>query len=141
MNIYIRTNLETDLNFITNSILKSARKNKQFSDISNSVYFNHLETIIKKRLNNSQCLVACNHEDAWQVFGYIIFRRIENVVIIDYIYVKELYRDLDISKALINALQIKENDIVYNTILAENVKAKHLAKSVKAIYDPFLLTN
>ena len=138
LNIYIRSILANDVNFILNSFLKSFKKSNLAKDVNNQTYYNFLQAKIKQKFKTHQILVACSYDDPNQIFGYVIFCELENKAIaIDYIYVKEIFREMKIANALIDKLNT-ENKIVYNTVLAESSRSKHIAKKLKSIYNPFL---
>lgn len=140
MNIIIRRVLESDHSFILSSMMKSLRNHEMFKDMNNSNYYNFFESLIKAKIKSNHCLVACNAEDAWQVYGYIISNELGPAIAIDFVYVKELYREMKICSALLS--KANPNSLpVFNSIKAESIRQKNICKKMKAQLNVFLLTN
>lgn len=140
MEIIIRKNLKSDENFILNSFLKSFRSNEQAKDIANKFYFEVLEQKIKRVLKQEdRCFVAVNSEDPDQIFGYILFKDLGGVLILDYVYTKDVFRGLKIATALINKVGTEGRQTIINTTKADTTRKKVLCQKLKSQYCPFLL--
>lgn len=141
MDVYIRKAINGDQNLILNSFLKSWRNSDFAKDINNSTYFKYLEQIIKNKLLNSDINVACDPENPTQIFGWIISKTYKSgeqkILAIDYVWVKEIWRDAKIAQALINNLEPAGKSVI-NTVRAEGTRNRHLCKLYKSQHNPFL---
>lgn len=101
--IQFREAQASDLPFIYNSWLKSARK--AYPDLSNQEYFQMKKIECTELIKNSNCLIACHLEDPNFIFGYLVYKIIaDDVCILHWGYVKNVNRGFGIFTKLINAV-------------------------------------
>lgn len=140
MEIILRQNLKDDTNFILNSFMKSFRDNEQNKHIANRFYYDVLQAKLKRVLEQKdRAFVACNAEDPEQIFGYILYKKTADSLIIDYVYVKDIFRQQGLANALIAKVQPAQYKDVINTTLADTARKRAMAQKLKAQFCPFLL--
>lgn len=138
MQIFLRKSIESDIPFISDSIQRHLREKLTFKDMNNTTFYAMMKAFIAFKHKRGCILVASAVDDPSQIYGYMIARDFIDFVAIDFIYVKEPVREMRIATELIKKLNINGRK-VFNTILPENGRQKHMCKTVKAIYNPFLL--
>jgi len=93
---------EDDLNFITNSWMKSYKKH---AGVRSDVYFVEHHKLIHFILRKSHILIACNSQNADQIFGYIVYEK--NIfTIIHFAFVKQMFRGIGIFKQLFDEASV-----------------------------------
>lgn len=108
--VAIRQGAVSDLALIRNSWTKSYGKHSPAGDcragswarIPQAVYEYEQHRLIGRLLERALVLVACNPEDADQIFGYIVAEQQEQPVY-HYLYVKDSFRKLGIATQLYGA--------------------------------------
>lgn len=136
---HIRPAQETDIPFILNSWLKSFRMGTFNVNVANTIYFTEQHKLVEKILKRSTVLIACESNDVANIYGYIVFEKIEGILTIHYMYIKHTFRGLGLSKVLLeNAGHDKEAGGLYthNTRVGEKVAIK-----ANLVYHPYLLIN
>ncbi len=93
-----------DFNFIANSYLKSYRDAPATKHLINQIYYDLYKDKLTYMLENSDVTVACSDEDADQILGYLISSEIHGKPIVHYVYVKHLFRQMGVAKALLTAM-------------------------------------
>lgn len=98
----IRPLLSADVPFVYNSWLKSYRDSPMVKSIPNTIYYAEHHKVIENLLKQTNCLaaVACNPEDANQIYGYIVGEMIEKALCVHWVYCKHPFRGNGIAKAL-----------------------------------------
>lgn len=107
--LYIRTEMPSDINFILNSWLKSYRNSKKTKKMTNDEYYTKQSKLIFELLQSSQIRVACNPEDIKQIFGYIVY---EVSGVVHFAYTKQVYRKFGVLKALLVQANLYNKPIV-----------------------------
>lgn len=101
---HLRDPLETDIDFLFNSWLKSYRHSNECNAMNNEVFFKRFGKIITKILGDSTIIVACNPDDQDQIYGYLAYKTLDDVFVLHYIYVKYPYRKLGIAKKMLDTV-------------------------------------
>jgi len=114
--IFVRLANDTDIDFITSSWLNSFRDGYFNATVPNRVYYNQHHKVLERLVPSSTILVACNSERPQQIFGWLCFQVVDNVLILHYVYVKNMFREQGIAARLFN--YVMENDSLG---LAQNV--------------------
>jgi ribosomal protein S18 acetylase RimI-like enzyme len=105
--IHIRDATEKDLSFITSSFMQSYYPQ---SSLGFDEYKHFQNKLVKNLLKRSFNIIACDDIDKDLIFGYCIHDLYMNDAVIHYIYVKALYRRMNISKQLMKeALNDREH--------------------------------
>jgi hypothetical protein len=137
--IRLRPANEEDVNFIFNSWLKSFRNSAFARHIPNSIYYTEQHKLIEKLVKNFSVIIACNDEDASQVYGWICAGEVQNIFCLHYIYVKHSFRSMGIAKLLFNSFK---HDPSTAGIYTHHCRiADTMASKTNMIYDPYILTN
>ena len=128
--IQFRLACPEDESFIFNSWLKSYRDSDSVKHITNTVYFKRHHEKIEKLLKTSSVVCAVNPDDPRQIFGYVVFQIIDEVVCVHYIYVKQPYRGLGIARSIMRAIKpdLGQSAFVFT----------HLTKTGKSLYSKFM---
>jgi GNAT superfamily N-acetyltransferase len=99
----LRPATQTDFNFIANSYLKSYRDAPGNQYLINQLYYDTFSQRLNYMIETGTVTVACSDEDAEQILGYLISGETHGKPIAHYVYVKRLFRQLGIAKALLEA--------------------------------------
>lgn len=104
--ITIREPSLEDTSFILNSWLKSFRNSFFARVCPNDIYYKFQAEIIKWCLENHEVKVLCVKEDEYQIVGYIVYGYIDQEIVnIDYLYVKQTFRRMGIAERLIEEMK------------------------------------
>lgn len=125
-----------DIPFIFSSWLKSYRSSLHVKNISNTVYYGEHHKVLERLMKRSEALIACNPEDANQIYGYLIYEKITGILVTHYCYVKQPYRRLGICHQLLSAAgRDKDEPFVYTheTFLGEKISGR-----LRAMYNPYV---
>lgn len=94
---------ETDLNFVLNAWMKSYRDSKR--SIKNAAYFTGQQKLIGALGERRRLIIGCDADAPEWIAGFVCGIPLEdNRILIDYVYVKQPYRERGVAKALIAAL-------------------------------------
>jgi hypothetical protein len=94
---------EDDKNFVINSWLKSYSK---YSEAPGDVFYHEHHKLITSFIESltdpeNVIMIACDIDDTDVIYGYVAYQK-NTVPIIHYIFVKELFRKLNIAKELMS---------------------------------------
>lgn len=127
---------QQDVAFIFNSWLKSNRHSAGLFDVPTPVYFAQHHLLIEGLLKNCTTTMACNVDDASQIFGFIVYETVEGTPVIHYIYVKEPYRQLGLGRVLTEQAQIDINKPFFTTHRTKVMRI--LDQKFPVIFNPYL---
>lgn len=137
-----RSRTEGDHNFIFASWMRSFRSNSQWAkQISSGIYNTKHPKLINELLANSGSIVACSSDMPDQIFGFAIYQpSVENIAVIHWLYVKEIYRKMGVGNAL-----FRETLMAANHDLKMPVAVTHDSRNLKwasekynLVYNPYL---
>lgn len=134
--IKLRDPQADDFSFVFNSWLMSNQENEDSKRMKKSTYFKIYKQILDSVLVKANILVACNPDDEAQVYGYLVYNRLD-LLVVHYIYVKYTYRKLGIARAMLKHLEPEVPDKQFICTFANRVydrKKQHY----NVIYDPSL---
>lgn len=141
--IKIRPATQDDVKFIFNSWLKSYKHSKFAKPIISTIYFTEHHRIIESMLKNYETLVACNADDPDQIYGFANGDLIQGVFCINYVYVKQSFRNFKICTKLLLALgydSTKASVRSHETRISEKITdGKDFFK--KNMYHPYIMLN
>lgn len=129
--ILVRHANDLDIDFITSSWLNSFRDGYFNSTVPNRVYFNQHHKILEQLLPTSTTLVACNSENPGHIFGWLCFQIVDRVMILHYVYIKNLMREQGIAQRLFDYVLKNESlDIAQNVVMTthQTQKSKNFVK-------------
>jgi GNAT superfamily N-acetyltransferase len=135
--IQIRNISDADVGFVFNSWLKSYRNSNFSRDIPNSIYFGSHHKLIERLISRSEVKIACNAEDAGQIYGYIVAEKVQGILTLHYMYVKHTYRNMGIGKVLLN--QFEWDFSTAGCYTHETKIVSRLAAKYNLAYHPYLL--
>ena len=125
---------DLDVDFITNSWLESFRDGYFNSTVPNRVYFHEHHKILEAILPRSQVLVMCNAERPDQILAWMCYELVDNVMVVHYVYVKNLLRKKGLAWRLFDFAQGNvANDVVKNVVVTthQTYKSKSFIKGRK----------
>jgi predicted GNAT family acetyltransferase len=144
--VKIRTYQPDDFNFVVNSWLNSSHELFPARKI-NKKYYNKMQTpLFASIIGTSNILVACNSEDPNHIFGYVVFERLGNEVIVHFIYVKKELRTFGIARQMIEsgipewgkqAIAITSMPNLQKT--TEDEERVDVMRKWNLVYDPYIL--
>jgi len=136
-NIQLRKAGQEDVGFIFNAWLKSYKFSLFSKNITNTIYYAEHHKVIERLLKTHETIIACNSEDPSQIFGFINAGRVDGIFCLNYIYVKQPFRNLSIGKTLLNAF---DHDPSSASVYTHHTRAAdRLAAKYHMIYHPYLL--
>jgi hypothetical protein len=115
--ISFRSYLPGDLHFILSTWLRGLYYgNDYFREIEDKVYFKNYENIIKHILAKPSVRidVACLKEDDSVILGYTVTEKKDDKNILHWVFVKNIWRGIGISKDLLDPLEIKTTTHITN---------------------------
>jgi GNAT superfamily N-acetyltransferase len=137
MPIRLRTANQEDIPFIFNSWLKSYRSSTFAKGISSTVYFSEHHKVIRRIIDSSTIIIACNEEEPSQIYGWICAGKTDGIFTLHYTYVKKPFRNFGLGKQLLNAF---EHDPTYAAIYThQTTHATRLAGKYNFVYHPYVL--
>lgn len=124
---HFRAATADDLNFIYDSWCKSL-----WPEFQHVNQFRDLQGYrIKKILDYSSALVACDVEDPSIIFGYVVFE----LDLLHWIYVKYPFRKMGLATDMLK--NIPYTALFYHS--HRNKAGKHLARKMNSRFNPFVL--
>lgn len=136
--VRLRPATDTDVPFIFNSWLKCYRHSPNTKGCENPVYFAQHHKVLEGLCKRAAITIACNQNDISQIYGYICNERIENILCIHFLYVKEIYRKFGIAKILAESAGFKADTpsfYTHRTFVSESLEKKF---ERLLIYNPYL---
>lgn len=137
--VVIREASEGDVSFLFSSWLKSFRKGTMCYGVDDTIYFNEQHKLVERLLLSSKVLLACEPEDPANIYGYLVYEKIDNIMVIHYAYVKHTFRCMGVFNALFAASGQDKNlggAHTHTTSLASRLALKY-----NLIYHPYILMN
>jgi len=127
-----------DESFIYSSWLKSYRNSDFGSLMSNATYFKFTQLIIERILSRASVVVACDEKDSQTILGYIVSEPSGSNQVVQYVYVKEIYRNLGLAKHLLDHVtESKPFTYTHHTRAISTLLSKK--KLPNATFNPYLL--
>lgn len=115
--VSIRPTVPSDLNFIISSWKKCYKQSATNYWVPSIVYERRqLDTITRLIERGCSILVACNSQDFNEIFGYLVYERIDDVNIAHFLYIKSEQRRQGIG----SALMVKAGFDLTDTILVSH---------------------
>lgn len=134
--VRLRPATEADVPFIFNSWLRCYRHSQNTRGAENPVYFAQHHKVLEGLCKQAEIIVACNSEDISQIYGYVCHEKVDDVPVMHFIYVKEIYRKFGVSNLLLETLNISKDTpffYTHRTFISES-----LEKKFRMIYNPYL---
>ena len=127
-----------DESFIYSSWLKSYRNSDFGSLMNNDVYFKYTQLIIARILSRATITIACDEKDSQTILGYIVSEPSGANQVVQYVYVKEIYRNLGLAKHLLDHVtEGKSYTYTHHTRAVSTLLSKK--KLPNATFNPYLL--
>lgn len=137
--VRLRKANQEDVGFIFNSWLKSYKFSLFAKNITNTIYFAEHHKVIERLLKSNETIIACNDADPTQIYGFVNGGFVDGIFCLNYIYVKQSFRNLGIGKTLLNYFEHDPSSAAvytHHTRIAERLAAKY-----NLVYHPYLLIN
>ena len=136
MPIRLRKATEEDIPFIFNSWLKSYRKSEFAKDITATVYFSEHHKVLRRLIDTSQVIIACNQDSPDQIYGWICAGMTDGIFTLHYLYIKKPFRNFGIAKNLLNAF---EHDPTFASVCTHVTRhGSKLASKYNFVYHPYI---
>jgi hypothetical protein len=123
----------SDLNHIYHSWLKSCRKT--YANIDPREYYATYKREIEDILSRSEVAVACDPRDPGHIYGYVVYKKAGEALILHYAYTKGPFRRLGVFKSILKSLKSGDDPIA---ITHKNFRTENQLKSYKLIFRPEL---
>lgn len=121
-----------DINYVTSTWLDSLWHSKEYKNMKKSIFYESHNKAILRRMQHLNCIIACNPDDPYVIFGYIVYSRPD---VIQFGYVKGGFRGFGIFKALIKEAFGAKVSPKYVTHITEH--AREMIKKHDIQYDPY----
>jgi len=132
----IRESFEGDCNFILNSWFRSFKSGspEMFYCCPHKLYKPWMRRYQMGVLEKgARALIAASSEDMNQILGWILYYP-QKPLIVEYIYVKDVYRNLGIASGLLQKLGIRRGDAILANSLTKpcfHIKAYDIIKLIE----------
>lgn len=137
--VALREANSNDVSFIFNAWLKSYRSSPYVKFVNQQIYFAGQHKLIENLIKVCKVIIACNPEDSEQIYGFMVAEKIESILCIHYIYVKQPFRALGIGKLLLNSVKHDiNNPCIYTHFTVVGGK---LAEKYNIYFHPYVLLN
>ena len=113
----------SDLPYVFNSKLKAMRAD--FATMRTSIFFDTYRPKVQELVANSDILIACFKNDPDLIYGYVIYTKLEDILIIHWINVKLPFRRMGLATKMLEQLGKKKDDPAFSTY---NSKYKEAAE-------------
>ena len=137
--IAIRNVFPEEHNFILNSWIKSGYRSKTLEPVAKEIYTLNQHEVISSLLVRSKVIVAQELNNPENIYGYICYDYIDGIFVLHYAYTKQIYRNLEIFKHLLQHAA-KDNPVTgfytHHTKVCEKIMPK-----LNLLYNPYLLIN
>lgn len=136
--VQIRAATEADVPFIFNSWLKSYQGSVTARSIAAPVYFDFQHKAIEALLQKCNVLVACEQADPTQLYGYLVYERIDEVPVLHYAYVKHAFRQMGILGLILAYGALSPREQAFYTHETPTCLKIIRSKSLPLVYNPYL---
>lgn len=139
--ISIRDGLEGDVSFIFSSWLKSFRGGSGLFTkyVDNTIYFSEQHKVIERLLKRCTVKIATDPADPATIYGYVVYERMDGILIVHYAYVKQTFRAMGVLRQLLKSIDQDWNSaglFTHSTLLGSRLALKY-----SLIYHPYILMN
>lgn len=124
--------------FIFNSWLKSYQSSHTVRNIAAPVYFDFHHKLIELILQKCNVLVACEIADHNQLYGYLVYEKVEDIPVFHYAYVKHSFRQMGILGLLLAFANLSTREQAFYTHETPTLLKIVRSKSLPAVYNPYL---
>lgn len=124
-----------DKNFIVATCLRNLfYSSPVFANIPKDTFMANYHNVVIRLLEESTVKIACMQEDPSIILGYVIYKQPETdgVSVLDFIFVKQMWRKIGIAKALM------PKNVVAVTHITKQGLSMLPTKLPGAVYNPFL---
>lgn len=109
--IKIREAILEDVPFIMATWLRSYLSDMKHPKPARPIYFKRHHELIERNQHRFNAIIACSQDDENLILGYIVY---DEKDVIQYAYVKEVYRKLGVFTKLLIHLKGESKDIEYS---------------------------
>lgn len=138
--ISIRDGQEGDVPFIFSSWLKSFRVGLVCKHVDNTIYFTEHHKVAERIMKRATVKIATDPADPATIYGYLVYERIDGILVVHYAYVKHTFRAMGVLRQLMATI---EHDFNRNTGLFTHstIISARLSLKYNLIYHPYILMN
>lgn len=134
--VRLRPATESDVNFIFKSWLRCYRHSFNTRGCENPVFFAQHHKLIEGLCKKASIVIACNHDDISQIYGFICSEMVDNLPVIHFVYVKEMFRRMGVAALLAENAGFKREAPVFYT--HRTYSSEGLEKKFAMVYNPYL---
>ena len=134
--VYFRDAQPEDVSFIFNSWLKSYRNAKAVSHVPSSIYYTEHHKVLEKILKTCNVTIASNPMDKSQIYGYVVFEKIDGFNVFHYAYTKHPFRKMGIMNALVRT--VHRDPSVGCLYTHDTAIGSRIAPKYNGVYHPYL---
>ncbi len=135
--IRLRNATDSDVPFIFNSWLKNFRTSPTTLGIASPVFYQQHHKVLEGLCKRASLTVACNNTDIGQIYGYLCCEKVEDTLVIHFIYVKETFRRLGVARMLLEAQGWGPKMPIFYTHKTRMTIA--LSDKFPIVYNPYLM--
>lgn len=138
--IHIREAKAEDVAFLFNSWLESFRNGLVCKGVDHTIYYDQQHKLIEKLFKICTVKIACDEKDPANIFGYLVYQKIDGITVLHYAYTKHTFRKLGVQRELLKTIDhdFKTGAGLYThaTKIAEKLSFKY-----NLVYHPYILIN
>jgi GNAT superfamily N-acetyltransferase len=135
--IRIRSISDSDVSFVFNSWLRSFKGSPKYKHVENTIFYQNHHKIVQQCILRSQVLLACDENDLSQILGYIVADRIDDILTVHYVYVKQAFRGLGIASMLLKEVGYdKKIATIYTHATEFGLK---LCRNTNFVFHPYIV--
>ncbi len=137
--LVVRDATEADLPLIFSSWLKSFRNSTFVKYTDNTIYFEQHHKLIERLLKRSKVRVACSPTNPEDIFGYLVWEKMDGIFVLHYGYTKHTFRNLGVFAQL-----MKDTGETFETgglFTHTTIACDRLMPKYELIYHPYILIN
>lgn len=134
--IRLRSATSADVNFIFSSWLKAYRRSEFAKEQQNPIYFENQHKLIESLLKRCDVMMACDHNDTAQIYGYSVTEKLEGAFVVHFAYTKETYRKLGVQQLLMTTQGYTLNTPCIYT--HRTFKAAKYERDFPVVYNPYV---
>ena len=111
--VRLRLATQEDGKFIADSWLRSFKTANHVKRVPADLYWREHRLVISRLVDRSDVWIACDSLDPWTIWGWCCVERINGVVVLHYLYVKDALRGLRIASQMVDhVLSVAPTDVL-----------------------------
>lgn len=134
----VRMATDADVSYLMKSWLESYKRESRFaSRMASDVFFPHHRRLVTDIICRANTVMACDAEDTSHLIGFACGERVDDILLMHFIYVKFGFRQFGVAKKLMEAFEFKKDEPVITSHWTYTLDL--IAPRYRVVYNPYLL--